>query len=1638
VKTADAASKVSISYNGQNVITSTVPNGNSKQLMLQFMPLNELDQETPVTITVSKGIPLALMSKSSQKDTIIKAIIPSRYNLSVTGMTAQHSGTEGTVIVNTSQPVNEEGLKAKLSLSPNISFEVSATDEGFVITSTSFKADQSYELTIAQTVKGIFGGRLKQEHNGQIVFGKLDPSIAFTNNDGIYLSTQGLKNVGINIVSVPKVQLTIVKVYENNLEQLIRSGKRYGYLYSEDEDDDGSGSFEYYDTEHLGDTVFTRIYETSKLPKKNAMSILHMDFTDKLKSYDGVYIVTVASRDHRWVQSSKIISISDIGLIVKEEEDNIYVFANSIRNATAIADAKISFVSTNNQKIYTATTNNSGVASFTDIEKQRPGFKVGMITAKVGDEFTFVWLNQSRVETSRFDVGGRVPNRAGLNAMLYAERNLYRPGEVMHVSAIVRNESWENPGEMPVKLRLVMPNGKEFAMARKILNEEGSCETAFNLPFTALTGTYTLELFTGNDVLLNSYGISVEDFVPDRIKAQLKINKTEYRPGDTVHVNLQADNLFGTPAANRSYECQLNIGKEEFRAKNFPDYTFSIENDFNFSTEVTEGKTDDKGRAFANFPLRKEMRDVGMLYGNITSGVFDETGRPVHRFEHFTVYTQDRFLGIKEFDDYVSTKAPLKLSLVAVDKDGAAQNNVAANILLIKKEWHTVIQQDGSRYKYVSQREEKIIKQQALRISGNNSSFYFTPELSGEYEVRLSLQGSNSYVSRSFYAWGWGNTQYNSFDVNNEGNVTIKPDKEKYKVGENIDLLFTTPFEGRMLVTIERNHIFEHVYLNTQNKSCSYSLKATDVLVPNVYVTATLIRPMDGTEMPLTVAHGFRSVTVENPSNHLPVTVTMAEKARSKTKQTIIVKTTPGAYVTVAAVDEGILQVKNYTTPDAYKYFYQKVALSTNSYDIYPLLLPEIKIGRMSTGGDGSEQSGMRVNPMFVNRIKNVSYWSGIIQADNKGVARYTIDVPQFSGDIRAMAVAYKGKAFGGADQHMKIADPVIISAGLPRFLSPKDEVVMPVTLSNTTAKEATATATVIVSGPLSCTSPPTQTVRIPANSENRVVFNITALQSIGAGKVIVSVKAGNETFTNETDISIRPTASLQKIYLSGQVTQSSPVSFAAQNNFIPSSARAKVIVSSSPLVQFSKNISELVQYPYGCVEQTTSAAFPQLYYRDLVKVIYGKDVPDLNPGYNVQQAILKLQSMQLSNGALSYWPNGGGESWWGSIYACHFLVEARKAGYEVNKNTVDRLLEYIKYKLNSKSTEIYYYNENLKKEIASKEIAYSLYVLAVAGQPQQSVMNYYKAHPQMLSLDSKYMLAAAYALAGQRSQSMQVLPASFTGEVATQALGGSFYSYIRDEALALNALIDIDFNNPQVGTLARTLSEQVRKERYLNTQENSFSILAFGKIARAAAKTNSVPALFADGKQIASGKDLTVNLTPFLQKKVELRVTGNGAQYYFYQLSGISSDGKITEEDKFLKARRSFYNRDGALLSEKSFRQNDLIIVKLTLESSYGAVDNIVLTDMLPAGLEIENARLSDLPEIKWIKNSSEPDYLDIRDDRINFFTSIDDEPKTFYYMVRAVSPGIFQLGPVQADAMYNGAYHSYNGAGLVKISER
>ncbi|MCS6808356.1 MAG: alpha-2-macroglobulin family protein, partial [Candidatus Kapabacteria bacterium] len=1115
----------------------------------------------------------------------------------------------------------------------------------------------------------------------------------------------------------------------------------------------------------------------------------------------------------------------------------------------------------------------------------------------------------------------------------------------------------------------------------------------------------------------------------------------------------------GPPAANRNYRVELYLKRRLFTAQGFERYNFAIQQSWGRSNRygednvddtpieplVREGLTNAEGKLEEALEIPSVYRDIGLLQGSAIVTVFDESGRPVVRLKPFTVPTQEVFYGIRSIDRYQSTRQPVQIPLIALDANGKVLNNVQALVRVIRHNWTTVLERDpynSSRYRYVSQRQEITELERTMTISAGTTSLSFTPRTSGEYEVRITRPGASSYVSEFFYAYGWGDTQTSSFEVSKEGEVTIESEKTVYQSGETAKLLFKTPFPGRLLVTIERNRVLQHHILQTDQKSAQLSLKITDEFAPNIYVAATLIKPLDNGTLPLTIAYGYLPLKVEKSGTRMAVNISVAEQSRSKTKQTITIQTSESdAELTVAVVDEGILQLKAFPTPDPHGYFYQKRALQVASHSVYPLLFPDVR-PKSSVAGDAALAN--RINPFTNKRVKLVALWSGIVRASG-GKFSYTIDIPEFSGALRVMAVAYKRNVFGSAEKLVRVADPIVIASGLPRFLSPGDEALVPITLTNTTQREATARLQASGEGSVSI-GEGTHTITIPPNSEKQVIVKLNT-RGIGTGTVHVRVDALGETFSEQTAITVRPVAGLVKYSGTGSIKAGETQSFTLTGNFMVGTARGRLVVSKSPIAQFTKNLSSLLQYPYGCVEQTVSSVFPQLYVADLAATL-NRTLAQPSIGAqataNIQEAIRKLASMQLYNGALSYWQGGTEESWFGTTYAAHFLAEASKAGYDVNEQLINRLHSYLSKKVKERNYEnLVYYDRSgqlRSRTVAAKTLFYSLYVLALADKPDIATMNYYKANRDSLALDSRYLLAVAYFLAGDKASYRSLLPRAFEGEKSLSSFGGSFYSYIRDEAIALSALMDVEPENPQIGIMSKHLSEQLRASRFASTQESGMALIALGKVARRAAASSISASIMSNGQKLAefTGNDvvLTNNLAG---KTITIASSGTGTLYYYWDTEGLSADGSFRQEDSFLQVRRTFLTRSGQPVSLDNIQHNDLLVVKISLVSLNKArVENVVITDMLPAGLEIENPRISSVPEVSWIRDNTEPDYVDIRDDRIHFFTHSEGTVHHYYYLARAVSKGTFQLGPVSADAMYNGEYHSYNGAGSVRIVER
>jgi uncharacterized protein YfaS (alpha-2-macroglobulin family) len=952
-------------------------------------------------VTIDKGLNLKRVI-TRQRGPIVSSIsIPSPYTWHDPGTAGGADGTEGTVHITqaSSWPLTTSNRLSGLSRLYRIQLNRQMTV--LFLRSDKFDIDKSYSLTSPKDCMAADRWPVEGRLFGSVAFGQMEANISFSNSKAVYLSKKGGKNIEVQITSVPKVKLIISKIYENNLLM----AQKYNYRpqesstrYASYEDGEGDYSEEESTDATLGDVIYEKEIDTRSLPKSGVGRVLNFSqFEDRLQDFKGIYHVLIRSTEDYWIKDSRYISLSDIRLIAKEGLDKIYVFANSIKNAEPVDGVNVSVYSANNQLIGNGSTNSDGVAEVSYARKEFSGFKPAMVIAKTADDFNYLPFNNTRVNTSRFEVSGKRNNPSGFDAFVYAERDIYRPGERINFSVVLRDQQWKVPGNIPLKMKFLMPNGKELKSFRKSLNEEGSLEGNIDLAVSAITGSYSLEVYTSNDVLLASKNFSVEEFVPDRIRVNVKLDKTFMKPGESSNLLINALNFFGPPAANRNYETEIQVKQKYFSPDKFGDYDFSLANQNSFFDKVVkEGKTDAEGNATETYQVPATYTNMGALQTSFYTTVFDETGRPVSRATSVDIYTQYVFFGLKyDWFYYYPLNQPVKFELVATNKDGNAVTS-QARVEVIKHEYRTVLVKSGEYFRYESQTENKLMIEDRVNV-GSNTVYNYTPRSPGDYEFRIYRPGADNYVRRSFYSYGsWGGND-NSFEVDNEGNIDISLNKKSFQAGETVTALFKTPFNGKMLVTMETDHVISYQYVDVSQRNASVDLKLTGEHVPNVYITATLIKPHEVSEIPLTVAHGFQNVIVEEKSRKIDMEIVARKTVRSKTHQHITVKAAPGSFVTLAAVDNGVLQISDFKTPDPYGYFYQKKALQVTDYDLYPLLFAELRTKISSSGGDGESDMKKRTNPMPAKRIKVVSYWSGITKAE--AGCRFSILIYRTSGE---------------------------------------------------------------------------------------------------------------------------------------------------------------------------------------------------------------------------------------------------------------------------------------------------------------------------------------------------------------------------------------------------------------------------------------------------------------------------------------------------------------------------------------------------------------------------------------------------------------------------------------------------------------
>ncbi|MBN2684712.1 MAG: hypothetical protein JXR40_05490 [Pontiellaceae bacterium] len=1585
--------------------------------MLRIM-LGAIDEGT-IEVRISKGLVSPEGPLGLEKD-VTKQVEITRYLRVVNTQTHSDSLQSGSIDVAFNAPVDPAQIKSFISIQPKMDFlvEASSAREGrqYVRLIGSFEPGKSYTLTFAKELASETDQSLEKTDTRTVYFPKHSARVEFT-AVGTYLSTQGNLSIPFKAVNSGACTVKIRRVYSNNLVYMVRSN-HWGL-------DKEICSFEIPIDGEINEVVENRL-----------------DLRERLEGKTGVFYINI--NGEKGGSDSYNVVVSDLGLSLRKSDKDLLVWVNSIRTLEPIKEATVKIFSAENQLLFSSKTDEQGLLLLNPEESLTEG-KPYVLVVEKDDDLTYMHLNNSQVS-----LGGGMGRRSYLDdayeAFVFTDRGIYRPGETVHCKALVRGRDAVCPEAFPVALEVIRPDGKVEQTLSGLLNEFGSAEFDIALADYVATGRYRLQLkVPGANELLGSASVAVEEFVPPQLRVAIRQPSERANVQSGLNFTVSAQHLFGSPAKDLTARARITFSPAPFSPAEWKDYAFgdprrtfsSMENALTNQLLNEVGETE----FVANIP--EGWRPAAALRAFITGSVQETGGRTVTEYAGRVVDVYPHYIGIQRPEDILETGSAHEFALAVVTPDGSTTTNVPTlNVLIKKLTWSTVMRKSGNQYTYHSERKETTMETLQCTVKDGRASLIFEPDFAGTYrlEVENAIDQTASSLEFSVREPGqrWSSRSLSAPDV-----VEMELDKTSYRVGDTARLAINSPFPGKALLSVESDEILWHQVLELTNNMVEVELPVEAAYQPNVYCSVSVVRAALPEEIWGTHrAAGRIALKVDQPERALSVALELPEKIRPATRLEVPVQVTDyegngcAAEIVLAAVDEGICMLTDFQTPDPYSYFFGPYRPVVTMHDLYAQLMPEspdLAAGTSVPGGGMLSAIGRRLNPIKARRFKPTALWSSSIVTDTNGQAVVVFDVPEFTGQLRLMAVAVDPSRFGSAEQSVLVKRPLVVQSSLPRFLAPKDQFVLPVRVYNESEADGEVLLTVECEGPLKGASLQ-QTVALEAGASTNLTFALTAGDIPGKAVCRLAATMGEERYSESIELAVRPAAPLTLLSGNGKLAAGTNAVIHVAGNWLGKTGKSTLWLSGLPSVHLGGSIEYLLDYPYGCLEQTTSKSFPLLYLAPLVKQLLPGRLGEQGTTDYVQSGIHRILSMQRSSGGFSLWSNGQTYDW-GTTYATHFLVEASKAGYDVPSSRLNEALDYIERRID-------------QPKFSDYNMAYSCLVLALADRPQHGTVARLCDKWDTLAYDVRINLISAQLAAGQRRIAVELLDRLGFSAISPMPdeTGGSLRSAVRGNAFLLSALLDIDPESAEIPTLVHRLEDTQQNGRWRHTQDNAVALMALGKYTQRLAdqkKPISGRVRWNNGTQsftFENRDQLQTALKELQGETVQIENRSECDLYFHWKSEGVPADGKVDEHDQRIKIRRTLLDQQGKPVDPMNLKQGELYVMHWSIPVDE-STPNLVIEDPLPAGLEVENGALNTTQSVQWIGNQPyriSMQHVDIRDDRVIAFpNNLNGKENHYYYAVRAVTVGEFVWPAVSAACMYDPSIESVHGAGTIRVTE-
>ncbi len=1565
-----------------------------------------------------------------------------------------------------------QDITGLIRVEPAVKFEFKSVGKSVFLTG-GFQFGQLYVLKISG-IRSKWGTILEKEAKKQIDFKDRKPQFSFL-SDGVFLASSHQRKIGFKTINLKNVQLEIKKVFESNLGQFLQTQRinaqkqRHERFY--DYDIKRVGLPVAKKTLNIGENKnqwLNHVLDLEKLitPGEKGLFIITLSFTKKDMLYEGLtkdrqyyygkeYYSNPNSSGYLYRHGAivKPVIVSDIGLTYKKGSEQHLVLATDLLDASPMSGVTVTLRTYQNQVIARERTDGRGKVIFDGVKE-----KVFYIEAEKDEQRSVVKPSEMGWNLSSFDTGGVVVAPDETRAFIYTERGVFRPGDTIHLSVIARNKDNTFPENHPVTLEVYNPKNQLMVKQTAQKGTDGFYSFEIKTKPEDLTGNWKAKILVGSRTFYHI--LKIETVVPNRLKVKIEPEKPQLTPTDRlIKFDLVSNYLFGAPAAFLKGEVSILL---KHRSKKFPKYHgFVFNNEAmafkSVKTNIFNSSLDGKGKAVITWQLPDLTRAPSAIAAGITAKVFEKGGRATRSDRAIPIDPYNLYVGLEKPQfkyGYSQVGAPLPVNTVVVNREGHAVAGRQLKYKVYKNSrywWWEYDRREDFRIKYKKDKYTRLVKEGELISKNVPQTITFQPEASGEYLIEVEESGEHGHRAGFFFcAYYWGDAPSG---METAGTLTLKTDKAVYAPGEHAVVSFPAPPEGSIFVSVEKAHRILYSFVKKAGKEedgeQKIKIAVTSEMLPNAYVSISIIQPLHQTlnDRPLR-SYGVIPLRVEEPKTHQSLRITMPGRLRNNQAFEVTVETgdQKQTQFTIAVVDEGLLDLTRFLTPNPWKEFFKKQKLGVQTFDLFSFVIGANKgdIFRLfSIGGDiGAEDyRSSQMQPEKVQRFKLVSMFKGPLKTDENGRAAVSFKMPDYIGSVRVMVVSANGNRYGSVEKTVPVKTELMVLPTLPRVLGPGDRFVVPVTVFAMEEGIKEVEVSLGTEGPVQLVGTNRQLLKFDAPGEKDVSFTLQVQSAVGSAAVTLTAKSGKFQAKKRTDLNIRPYS--PRIYSSE--TKECPINRKARitipNRGIPGTNKAVISVMRKPRLKLEHRVGWLIRFPYGCIEQTTSAVFPQLYLKEFLKKS-PEDEKDIDT--NINAGITRLRRFRLPSGAFSYWPGNKSVSVWGTNYAGHFLVEAKKLGYNVPE---DLLSGWIRFQESRALMTV----DNLTERI------YRLYVLALAGKSQMGPMNLIKENNlQHMSNTHKWMLAAAYHMAGSEKTARSIFKSASLEVEDYWETGGTYGCRLRDLGIILEVLTLFEDWN-KADPLYDDILDEISGDRWYSTQALGYSLMALGKYMR----VNEGD--FREEKPMLSG---TIKLPG--KKKVSFHTdqlrfsqvidTGFGQEaevfmdrkttlqrgFVVIEWSGVPLHPDVKDESRNLWLKVEWLDENGMAIDPAQIKQGATFWGHFSAGlSSYSRsrLDELALVQVLPSGWEIENIRLLEEAVPGWMKkwNLNREEYLDIRDDRIMWFFDIDDYRKTYDFVVKltAVTAGEFILPPTLFEAMYNDKYKAVKKGKFVRVLE-